>query len=201
MTVRALLAGLFIVGQVWVALGADENARSRFQALLGRQGDIQKVEGRFLQTRYTKLLAKPLVSAGSFVLERPGRARWVVENPEALILEVAEGALRGGPPGQLRDLDNSGAARGLGEMLELFLGSSERPLDGFLIEAGRSENTFLLSPRHPDAARGILKMEVTVDPLTGGPRTLVIYEPGEDRAEIRFMDVSVERAPVAEARP
>ncbi len=190
---RLTAALLLLASLVSGAHAESDTPRARLAEILARQHGVERVEGRFLQTRHSELLTRPLVSAGAFLLEAPAQARWVIENPEAMILEVEGGRVRAGRPGALHAIDDPGAARGLVEMLGLFLGDNNKTLDEFEVRAGADANTFVLLPRAADTAAQIREMQVTIDPASGGPQTLLLIEKDGGRAELRFLDVEVTR--------
>ncbi len=158
-----------------------------------RQEDVQRIEGRFLQHRKTPLLAKPLISAGTFRLERPDRIRWVVENPEAMVLEMDGDQIRGGRPGKLRELPSVEGMAGLREMTGLFFGGSRVAMDRFRIKAGPTENSFVLTPREKGARHDLAHLEMVMGGPENGLSEIVLASGSGDLSRIRFLDVVVQR--------
>ena len=165
-----------------------------------RQQDVQRVEGRFLQHRKTPLLAEPLISAGTFRLERPDRIRWMVENPEAMLLEIDGDQIRGGRPGKLRELPALEGMAGLREMTGLFFGGSRVAMDRFRIKAGSTENSFVLTPREKEAGHDLAHLEMVLGGPEGGLSEIVLASGSGDLSRIRFLDVVVQRVAAEKLR-
>jgi len=158
-----------------------------------RQHDVQRIDGRFLQHRKTPLLAEPLISAGTFRLERPDRIRWMVENPEAMVLEIDGDQIRGGRPGKLRELPLVEGMAGLREMTGLFFGGSRVAMDRFRVKAGPTENSFVLTPREGKAGHGLAHLEMVLGGPQDGLSEIVLASGSGDLSRIRFLDVVVQR--------
>ena len=166
--------------------------KAALRARLARQGPVRLVEGRFLQTRRSPLLAEPLVSAGAFRLRAPGYAHWVVENPAPLVLEVDGDRIRAGRPGALREVPQRGSAGALRALLVLFLGTgtgSEIPLG---VAVGEDTNTFRLYPEK-GGMPGLDRIDVRFA-AGGGPEHLELHESDGGVLAIRLMDVRVNLA-------
>lgn len=176
------------------------SAAAALHAAMVEAGAAQEVEGRFLQTRRSPLLVEPLVSAGAFRLRAPDYARWVVENPEAIVLEVDGGRIRAGRPGALREVPDPGAAGALRAMLALFLGGRTAELEQFEVEAGEGAGAFRLRPRR-GTLPGIEHMSVTLAEGGGGPQQLVLHETDGGTMEIRLLDVAVRRGAAERTEP
>jgi hypothetical protein len=189
---RALSVCLFLCLIVSPPAVAGE-AQDDLMEWMRRQEDVQRIEGRFLQHRKTPLLAEPLISAGTFRLERPDRIRWMVENPEAMVLEMDGDQIRGGRPGKLRELPLVEGMAGLREMTGLFFGGSRVAMDRFRVKAGPTENSFVLTPREGRAGHGLAHLEMVLDGPQGGLSEIVLASGSGDLSTIRFLDVVVQR--------
>ena len=198
--VRRALSAAFFICLIAHANASGGEVESDLKAWMIRQSDVQRIEGRFLQHRQTPLLAKPLVSAGTFMLERPDRVRWVIENPEALVLEIEGDQIRAGRPGQLRTLPSVGAAAGLREMTDLFLGGSAAQIDQFRVVAGPVKDSFALTPRIAGAGSDLTRMVMVLGGPEGGLSEVMLETTAGDTSKIRFIDVVVRRE-VAENQP
>jgi len=182
---------LFFSPPVWGGQAQDD-----LLEWMRRQEDVQRIEGRFLQHRKTPLLAEPLISAGTFRLERPDRIRWMVENPEAMVLEMDGDQIRGGRPGKLRELPQVEGMAGLREMTGLFFGGSRVAMDRFRIKAGPTENSFILTPREgseDEAGHGLAHLEMVLGGPEDGLSEIVLASGSGDLSRIRFLDVVVQR--------
>jgi hypothetical protein len=189
---RALLAAFFFCLTFQASALADQPDKD-LKAWMLRQSDVITIEGRFLQHRQTPLLAEPLVSAGTFRLARPDRVRWMIENPEALVLELEGNQIRAGRPGQLRTLPSIDGAAGLREMTDLFLGGSSARLDQFDIVVGPVKDSFTLTPRTPDGRGDLVRMVMVLDGPEDALSEVTLESAAGDISKIRFMDVVVRR--------
>lgn len=194
----------------WTTVGRDPAAQAAEDAAAGAgcgtpqqcfarmaeaQRDVSRIRAQFRQTKHVALLAEPLVSTGRFSFERPDRVRWEMVTPEPLVVEIAGGALRAGPPGAVVDVDAGPAVGLFRDLGGLFTGAADYAGEQrFALSPGGSPWSFVLTPRDPSIARVIGAIDVTLDPATGGPRRVAISERGGDRTEIELLDVQVERA-------
>ena len=196
---RARLAVFFACLLLWSpALAGD--ADSELKAWMARQADVRIIEGRFLQHRKTPLLAEPLVSAGTFRLERPDRMRWVVENPETLVLEMDGDQVRGGRPGRLRVLPEIEGMAGFREMTGLFFGGSDRAIDRFKVASGSEPNSFILVPRESGEHDELVRMTMVIAGPEGGLSEVYLESRTGDASKIRFLDVQLTRTGRESAR-
>jgi outer membrane lipoprotein-sorting protein len=196
----------------WTAVGRESAARAATDAatpagagcgspqqclsrMADAQRDVSRIRAQFRQTKQVALLAEPLVSTGRFSFERPDRVRWEMLTPEPLVVEIAGGALRAGPPGAVTDVDAGPAVGLFRDLGGLFSGAADYAGEQrFALSSGGSSWSFVLTPRDPSVARVIGAIDVTLDPATGGPRRVAISERSGDRTEIELFDVQVERA-------
>lgn len=159
------------------------------------QRGISGIRAGFRQTKHVALLAEPLVSTGRFAFERPDRVRWEMVAPEPLIVEIAGGELRAGPPGAVAEVD-AGPAVGLFRDLGGIFTGAPGYADGqrFALAPGTAGPwSFVLTPRDPSVARVIRTIVIELDPVSGGPHRVTIAENGGDRTEIELLDPTVER--------
>lgn len=167
-----------------------------FARMADAQRDVARIRAGFRQTKHVALLKDPLVSTGRFTFDRPDRVRWEMVTPDPLVVEIAGGSLRAGPPGAVADVDAGPAVGLFRDLGGLFTGASEYAGEQrFTLSPGTSGPwSFVLTPRDPSVARVIRAIEVALDPATGGPRRVAITESSGDRTEIELVDVVVERA-------
>jgi len=180
--------------------GAASPGCGRPEQCLARMVEAQRgisgIRAGFRQTKHVALLAEPLVSTGRFAFERPDRVRWEMVAPERLIVEIAGGELRAGPPGAVAEVD-AGPAVGLFRDLGGIFTGAPAYADGqrFALAPGTAGPwSFVLTPRDPSVARVIRTIVIELDPASGGPRRVTIAENGGDRTEIELLDAKVERA-------
>lgn len=166
-----------------------------FPRMAEAQRDVQSIRARFRQTKHVALMTEPLISEGRFSFERPDRVRWEMETPEPLVVEVRGDELRAGPPGAPGRVEAGPAVQLFRDLAALFTGAEEWAGERFTLGPGTSGgNAFVLTPRDPSVARVLQSIEIELDPEQGGPRRVVLREPGGDRTEIVLSDVEVRRA-------
>ena len=167
-----------------------------FTRMVEAQQGVARIRAAFRQTKHVALLSEPLVSTGRFSIERPDRVRWEMVTPEPLVVEIAGGALRAGPPGAEADVDAGPAVGLFRDLGGIFTGASDYADEQrFALGPGASGPwSFVLTPRDPAVARVIRTIGIELDPASGGPRRVAIDESTGDRTEIELLDVQVERA-------
>ena len=167
-----------------------------FARMADAQRGVARIRAGFRQTKHVALLKDPLVSTGRFTFERPDRVRWEMVTPEPLIVEIAGGSLRAGPPGAVADVDAGPAVGLFRDLGGIFAGAADYAGEQrFTLAPGTSGPwSFVLTPRDPSVARVIRAIDIELDPATGGPRRVAITESSGDRTEIELVDVVVERA-------
>jgi len=165
-----------------------------FARMTAAQRDVARIGARFRQTKHVAMLADPLVSEGRFSFERPEKVRWEMVTPEPMVVEVAGNELRAGPPGAVATVDAGPAVALFRDLAGIFTGADGYAGKRFALGPGTSDgDSFRLTPRDPSVGRIITAIEIELDPVSGGPRRVVISEAGGDRTEIELFDVAVER--------
>lgn len=167
-----------------------------FARMADAQRGVARIRAGFRQTKHVALLKDPLVSTGRFTFERPDRVRWEMVTPEPLIVEIAGGSLRAGPPGSVAEVEAGPAVGLFRDLGGIFAGASDYAGEQrFALAPGTSGPwSFVLTPRDPSVARVIRAIDIELDPATGGPRRVAITESSGDRTEIELVDVVAERA-------
>ncbi len=165
-----------------------------FARMAEAQRDVARIRAGFRQTKHIALLKDPLVSTGRFTFERPDRVRWEMVTPEPLIVEIAGGSLRAGPPGAIADVEAGPAVGLFRDLGGIFAGASDYAGERrFALATGMSGPwSFVLTPRDPSVGRVIRAIDIELDPATGGPRRVAISESSGDQTEIELIDVVVE---------
>lgn len=167
-----------------------------FARMVEAQRGVARIRAGFRQTKHVALLSEPLVSTGRFSFERPDRVRWEMVTPEPLVVEIAGGSLRAGPPGAVADVDAGPAVGLFRDLGGIFTGASDYADEQrfALSPATSGPWSFVLTPRDPAVARVIRTIGIELDPASGGPRRVAIDESTGDRTVIELIDVQVERA-------
>lgn len=168
-----------------------------FARLAARQQEIRTLGARFRQTKRVALLREPLVSSGRLEYRRPDYVRWEVAEPEPLVVEIAGGRLRAGPPGRLEPIEAveaDAAARLFRDLGAIFTAAGELVPARFALAPGDADTSFILTPRDRAAARLVEAIELELDPASGAPRRTVLREANGDRTEIELSDLELNRA-------
>lgn len=89
---RAGANGALVACAIALLAGAAAAADLDKQALMQLLASVQRVNARFVETRYSTLLTAPLVSRGTLAYERPGRLEKQVSFPhdERVVLESGQ---------------------------------------------------------------------------------------------------------------
>ena len=87
-----LMAGWLPGQSVPASRPSQEGWEAELEALVGRIAGVQAISGEFVQTRYTPMLRKPMVSSGRIRMAG-GVMRWDTEKPSKSVLLIdQEGA-------------------------------------------------------------------------------------------------------------
>jgi hypothetical protein len=155
--------------------------------------DTRTLRARFVQTKHLRLLEAPLVSRGRFILARPDRMLWLVEEPEPATIVVDGGELRvpGLPEAERRALAGAPVAaftRGLGAMFTGDLGALGRAFEVRAREDGSAIEVDL-RPLEPRWQRFFRTAELRFARPDLLPRTLRLRDALDDTLEVELRDL------------
>ena len=172
----------------WPVSGrAGDGAAADLAAILGRRSP-KALDARFRQTKRIALLRDPLVSSGRVRFEPPDGMRWEVVSPEPLVVDTRDGVVRAGPPGALEEVPEGLVGALPGGFSGVFGATTADIAAAFDVAraADRKPGAFRLTPNEPAMARLLERIDLELDPETGLPRRVVLYEAGGDSSEIEI---------------
>lgn len=140
---------------------------------------VRSIQAEFVQEKHLKILARPLVSKGRLVFEKPASLRWEYISPLKSLLLMHDGRTRrfADADGQLVEI--SGAPV---EMMPTVMAEITRWLGGRFSESTDFESELVpgekivLSPRAPALARIIKRIELAFADTPGMIRSVNIIE-------------------------
>ncbi len=167
-----------------------------WQALRTAAAGINAIDAAFTQEKHLPILARPLVSQGRFVFQRPDKLRWEYLQPVRSVL-----LLNAGKTERYVQAGNGLAPeRGPGlQAMNLVLDEMRLWLNGDFegsrIFAARleQEGRVVLTPRAEALAGFIQRIELELDHRPGVIRTVTIYEEADSFTRIRFEAVHLNR--------
>jgi outer membrane lipoprotein-sorting protein len=168
------------------------------QRIEAKAKTLKTLNGQFRQTKFTRLLASPLESEGSFYWQPPDRFRWEVAHP-ALFSLVARGDT---VLVYTRDLKRATVYRHptgdglLGQIIGT-AGDTEAFKNTYYMQITPTPETedrqwiqLQLEPRSYRQARYLKRVEVLIDPVSWLPQTVTITEANGNWSHIRLLDLA-----------
>ena len=89
-----LLLAALLVSAASAALAGDPTPAAEWERLRADFSPIRSIEADFVQEKHLKILARPLVSAGSFAFRAPGDIRWEYLSPVRSLVVIHGERLR-----------------------------------------------------------------------------------------------------------
>lgn len=166
---------------------------------------LTSVRARFTQSKTMRLLARPLVSTGSFYFKRPDSVRWSYDAPVKSLLLMHAGTVRSYTQGGAGGLtEDAGASlQSMNVMLqEIALWSRGRFNESRSFAAELKPGggpRILLTPRDAGLAQIISSIEIVLAPDRPGVISTVIISEGDSGTTVfQFSDVML-NAPLDES--
>lgn len=210
---RALLL-VMILGQVsfFTAGGGEDpvSSSARLEDLLDRfnrtQQTTRSLTASFTERKDLSLLAKPVVSSGTFLYSHPTRIKWEYSGPEPRVFLITEDRFVAYYPTRKKAEEVSlGKLAGRRVFRVFGIGQTAEDLRKFfdisLGDPGAEEGTFLmvLTPKRRRVKDRLQMVRFWVDEKTCLPRQLEYLETDGDSTTLTFSNVQV-NPEIAEAR-
>ena len=161
--------------------------------LMQALSDIPSSRARFIETRHSALLKKPLVLSGTLVYRRPDRLEKHIQTPfaESITIEGTRVSVtrEGAEAGRVFTLPASGPARALIESLRATLAGDLPALErhfAVAVAGAREDWTMSLTPR--DAVLGAAVLRVDFAGRGARVQRIEILEAGGDRSVTTISD-------------
>ena len=161
-----------------------------WQALKQNAGEINSVQADFIQEKHLKILARPIISQGTFIFQAPGSLRWEYTSPIKSILLIHNGRTR-------KFVERDGrlvAEQGMSlEAMQIVLQEISRWLSGNFrdntafaasLESGRK---IVLTPGDESMARLISRIELQLSCQPGLMDSVTIYEGPDSYTRLTFL--------------
>ena len=155
--------------------------------------DVPSSRARFIETRHSALLKKPLVLSGRLVYRRPDRLEKHVLTPyeESITIEGTRVSItrQGAEPGRIFTLPASGPAQALIESLRATLAGDLAALErhfAVAVSGTRGDWTISLTPRDPALGAVVLRVEFAGKGNRVG--RIEVLEAGGDRSVTTVSD-------------
>ncbi len=189
----ALVLALASVASTAAGQTADPHVLERLRSLGRASAGVTTMRAHFVQEKHLSIVKDVLRSSGIFLLDKRGRAAWVVQEPDPMrILITRDGVFAAGK----RVAGGAGAPATLspGPMLEgingIFAGVSEATAKDFEVTFLASDR-LRLTPRSARLAEWVSRIEIRLGGEARVPTDVRLEEPGGDVTEIAFRDVVV----------
>jgi outer membrane lipoprotein-sorting protein len=200
-----ILVGTFAFTYQVGRAGTQLTAADVLDQLQAKAKALKSLEGSFEQRKYSRLLVRPIESAGKLFWQPPGRFRWEVVRPALLTLVVREDKLLLLYP-DLKKVTLYGGPSGL-DLLDRITGATGDPqtfqrqyaIEVELVarEAGSRWIQMNMEAKSAKHARYFKRLEVKIDPETWLPIEIAILE-GNDDWTIIYLSNLIENANLAD---
>lgn len=150
---------------------------------------IHSIHANFIQEKHLKILAKPLISRGSFYFQMPDALRWEYTSPIRSILLLYNGKVNRyieGRNGLTRD-DTAQL-----QSMQVVLGEISRWLNGHFDDNPQfspslvSGNRIILSPKEKSLSQIIARIEIQLSDIPGIFDSVTIYESEDSFTRLTF---------------
>ena len=188
-----LVCSLFILS-LPISASAD-----RFEQLRKDSANIQTIQARFVQKKFMKILAKPLLSEGRFYYVAPDSFRWEYLKPLRSVVIAYKGdtrryTLSGGKMIE----DKTGGMQAMKIVLGEVTGWMSGKFDqnpSFKATLKEGTNTLItLTPVGKSMSGMIEKIEITVSQKAVAVKSVKIIESPNAFTQIDFTDVEINKA-------
>jgi outer membrane lipoprotein-sorting protein len=162
---------------------------------------ITSVRGEFTQTRHMKILAKPLVSTGTFLFQTPDSIRWEYRSPIRSILLAHKGKTKRFVQKDDALVEDGSASLPSMQMVVQEIGKwlkgrfDENAFFTTSLEPGRK---IVLAPKEPSFAAVIQRIEIVLSERPGVIESVSIYEGPDSFTRMEFEKVTLNQ-PLAES--
>ncbi len=186
--ISQLATGALLIPAVFLWSGWADT----WEALKDGMGTVSSVRAEFVQEKHMQILAKPLVSGGTFQFQAPDSLRWAYEHPVYSIMIMHQGKTRRYIKRDGALIEDAGAKqptiRHVFEDIIRWLGGrfDENPaFAAQLVPGGR----IVLTPRDPSLARFIQRIELDLARRPGVIEAVRIYESEDTFTILSFKNV------------
>ncbi len=183
-----ILVGTFAITSEVGKAGTHLTAAEVLDQLQAKAKALKSLEGSFEQRKYSRLLVRPIESAGKLFWQPPGRFRWEVVRPALLTLVVREDKILLLYP-DLKKVTLYRGPSGVG-FLDRFTGATGDPqtfqsqyaIEVELVAKGEDIRWIQMNmePKSAEHARYFKRLEVKIDPETWLPNEIAILEGNDD---------------------
>jgi len=183
-----ILASTFALSSQVGRAGTHLTAAEVLDQLQAKAKSLKSLEGSFEQRKYSRLLVRPIESAGKLFWQPPGRFRWEVVRPALLTLVVREDNILLLYP-DLKKLTLYRGPSGL-DLLGRITGATGDPqtfqrqyaIEVEFVARGQGSRWIQMNmePKSAKHARYFKRLEVKIDPETWLPNEIAILEGNDD---------------------
>ena len=194
----SMLLPLLVAGAPAQSPAANEAFPAAAVAAWQELSQVRSLEARFVQTRNTRLLTRPLESSGVLRFQRPDKLAWQVETPGRSLL-VMDGTRVGmaypdlGVREEL-DLTEQPEIAGLVQGMMVWLAGDPQQVQASYTMQWQPgpPQIALLTPRDATLAAIIAQLELRLEGEPLQVRHVRLVEPDGDVVEIALQDLSID---------
>ena len=165
-----------------------------WQGLKETAATVTSLDAGFVQEKHMQILARPLISRGTFLFKAPDSLRWEYTDPVKSVLVMHTGRIRRFVHTDGRLVED--AAAGLQSMqvvvqqITQWLNGrfDENPAFSAVLEPGRN---IVMTPREPALARLIQRIEITLSQQPGVLESVTIFESEDSFTRLVFQNVTI----------
>ena len=175
-----LCSGLGFLGQVQ-AQAMEKNGSSAVR--------VDSVQAEFTQEKHLPILARPILSKGTFIFQAPGSLRWEYLTPIHSVLLMHEDCIRK----FIRQNDQFVEERGMGvDSMQIVLREITAWLDGHITDTPTFQATvqddgiIILIPKEPAMGKIISRIELRLAGQSGLMESVTLYEGSDSLTKLIF---------------
>jgi outer membrane lipoprotein-sorting protein len=184
-----LAAGLLML---LTALPALADWTASWESIQAAAGAVQAVEADFVQEKHLRILARPLTATGRFAYRTPDALRWEYRTPVRSVLLAADGRVRRfvqrGDALVADDSMGLAAVQVVVQDLTRWLKGRFDANPDFAAEL-EPGGLVRLSPRRPELAAVIARIELQLASRPGVIETVTIVEDADNYTRLTFQNV------------
>ncbi|MCP4681909.1 MAG: outer membrane lipoprotein carrier protein LolA [Desulfobacterales bacterium] len=161
-----------------------------WEGIKAGSGKVTSVSAEFVQEKHMKILARPLISKGTFQFQPPGSLRWEYKSPVKSILLMHKGKTKQYIQGNKGIIEATGAHLEsmrivLKQITGVLSGSFSEDLFIATLKPGRN---IVLTPKEKSMSRFIRRIEIALSDRPGLIESVSIYESENSFTKLMFIN-------------
>ncbi len=183
-SLRSILQLMILLLMAFLCIGWADS----LEGIKRETGKVTSVSAEFVQEKHIKILARPLISRGTFQFQPPGSLRWEYKSPVKSILLMHKGKTKQYIQGNEGIIEATGAHLQsmqivLKQITGFLSGSFSEDLFIATLKPGRN---IVLTPKEKSMSRFIRRIEIALSDQAGLIESVSIYESEDSFTKLMF---------------